>query len=92
MYVVIVRCDHVMNEWRNKEKDQYNFGSCSKKRERERREYEQRAQSKLVEGKISDVKVYDQFCNENIEYLILSMKPFYLPREFTKVFGTVVYI
>ena len=40
----------------------------------------------------TDITVYDQFCDDNIEYLTLSLRPFYLPREFTKVFATIVYI
>ena len=40
----------------------------------------------------TDVKINKMYCDENIEYLSLSLRPFYLPREFTKVYVTVVYI
>ena len=40
----------------------------------------------------SDVSMHDKRCNENIEYIVLSLRPFYLPREFNKIYVIVVYI
>ena len=40
----------------------------------------------------SDVTVKDQGCTKDIEFVSLSLRPFYLPREFGRIFLTVVYI
>ena len=32
-----------------------------------------------------DMKIYGHYCDCNIEYLSLSIRPYYLPREFTKI-------
>ena len=39
-----------------------------------------------------DMRIYEQYCDNNIEFLTLSIRPYYLPREFSKVFVSVVYI
>ena len=39
-----------------------------------------------------NITVYEQICQNDIEYLTLSLRPFYLPREFPKLFVTIVYI
>ena len=39
-----------------------------------------------------DITVFDKLSVADIECLTLSIRPFYLPREFTKVFITIVYI
>ena len=39
-----------------------------------------------------NISVVDKVCNETIEYMTLSLRPFYLPREFNKIIITVVYI
>lgn len=36
--------------------------------------------------------VRERLCTKDIELLSVSMRPFYLPREFLQIFGTVVYI
>lgn len=40
----------------------------------------------------SAVSMYEKCCNGNIEYIVLSLRPFYLPREFNKIYLIVVYI
>ena len=39
-----------------------------------------------------NISVYGQYCCKDIEFLTLSLRPFYVPREFTKIFVTTVYI
>lgn len=39
-----------------------------------------------------NTSVKEKYCDENIEYIVVSMRPFYLPREFPNVFVFVVYI
>lgn len=36
--------------------------------------------------------VRERFCSNYIEYLVISCRPFYLPREFNNVYFTIVYI
>ena len=40
----------------------------------------------------TQVTVKESFCNKDIEYLVISCRPFYLPREFGKVTIFIVYI
>lgn len=40
----------------------------------------------------SAVTVRERICTSNIELLTVSLRPFYLPREFPQIFMTVVYI
>ena len=40
----------------------------------------------------NNITVHEQFCQVDIEYLTLSLRPYYLPREFTKIYLTLVYI
>ena len=39
-----------------------------------------------------NISAYDQCCNPDIEYLTVSLRPYYLPREFNKVYITIAYI
>ena len=39
-----------------------------------------------------NISIYEQCCQTDIEYLTLSLRPYYLPREFPKIFVTTVYI
>ena len=39
-----------------------------------------------------DIHIYNKCCQSNIEYLSVSLRPYYLPREISKVFATIVYI
>ena len=39
-----------------------------------------------------DVTVVEEHCSADIEMLTVALRPFYLPREFRKVFVTVVYV
>ena len=41
---------------------------------------------------VQKYSVYGQYCCKDIEFLTLSLRPFYVPREFTKIFVTTVYI
>ena len=40
----------------------------------------------------SDITVKNTGCSKDIEFISLSLRPFYLPREFGRIFLTVVYI
>ena len=40
----------------------------------------------------SQVTVKETYCSDDIEYLVVSCRPFYLPREFNNVYIIVVYI
>ena len=40
----------------------------------------------------TQVTVKESFCNDDIEYLVISCRPFYLPREFSNVLLFTVYI
>ena len=37
-------------------------------------------------------KVRERFCNENIEFMSITLRPYYLPREFNKICLIIVYI
>ena len=39
-----------------------------------------------------DVTIEESFCNDDIEYLVIACRPFYLPREFSNVLIINVYI
>ena len=39
-----------------------------------------------------NISVFDRHCDMNIEYMALSLRPNYLPREFPKIFVVTVYI
>jgi len=39
-----------------------------------------------------DVKIHFKLCSPEIELLVLNIRPFYLPREFTNIFLFVIYI
>ena len=40
----------------------------------------------------SQVSVNEKYCDKNMEYLVVSCRPFYLPREFGKIILFIVYI
>lgn len=40
----------------------------------------------------SQVTIKETYCSEDIEYLVVSCRPFYLPREFSNIYIFVVYI
>ena len=40
----------------------------------------------------SKVSVNEKYCDKNMEYLVVSCRPFYLPREFGKIILFIVYI
>ncbi|XP_033111259.1 uncharacterized protein LOC117112300 [Anneissia japonica] len=40
----------------------------------------------------SNIKVFRQYCTKDIELLTVALRPYYLPREFPKIFVMVVYI
>jgi len=40
----------------------------------------------------NDITIKSTDCNSNIEMLSVSLRPLYLPREFTNIFLTVLYI
>ena len=40
----------------------------------------------------TEVNIKESFCNDDIEYLVISCRPFYLPREFSNVLIINVYI
>lgn len=46
----------------------------------------------INEGWCNNYTLRDSYCSEDIELLSISLRPFYLPREFGQVFVTVVYI
>ena len=39
-----------------------------------------------------DITIFEQCCHQDVEYLTLSLRPYYLPRELTKIYLTVTYI
>ena len=39
-----------------------------------------------------NVTIKKCYCDDNVEYLILSCRPFYMPREFNNIYVTVVYV
>lgn len=40
----------------------------------------------------SQVSINEEYCDKNIEYMVVSCRPFYLPREFGKIILFIVYI
>ena len=46
----------------------------------------------INESWCSNITIKDSICSNNIELLSISLRPFYLPREFSNVFATVFYI